>query len=167
MAIKKMYVEIVDLLQANEDKKVKSVMAEVLELVSSKQNRNVGSTFLKSVDGEPLAIHCYYYKRWMPVVGDNTVEFGAKKSTATGLNTMCRDGVSNWTKQNNNAKKEIKALLAKLKAKEITVDDIPGQEKEIEAARVAVAKTELGFATKDEVVAYLESSGFTIATATD
>lgn len=163
MAIKKMYVELVELLEANQDKKVKSILPDVIAMVSAKQARNVGSTFIKNSEGETLAIRCYYFQRWMPLVGDNAVEFGAKKSTATGYNTMCKDGVSHWTKQNNSAKKAHDALLDRLEAGDLTTDQIPAEKARIEEERRQVVDTELGFAERDEVVAYLQEQGVPIA----
>lgn len=163
MAIKKMYVELVELLEANQDNKVKSILPDVIAMVSAKQARNVGSTFIKNSEGETVAIRCYYFQRWMPLVGDNAVEFGAKKSTATGYNTMCKDGVSHWTKQNNAAKKAHDALLDRLEAGDLTTDQIPAEKARIEEERRQVVETELGFAERDEVVAYLQEQGVSIA----
>lgn len=162
MAIKKMYIELIELLEANSDKKVKSVLPDILALASAKQARNVGSTYIKNSEGEPVAISCYYFKRWMPLVGDLAVEFGAKKSTATGYNTMCKTGVSHWTKQNNMAKKAHDTLLDRLEAGDLTVDQIPAEKVRIEDERRQVAETDLGFAERDEVVAYLQEQGVVI-----
>lgn len=163
MVVKKMYVELVELLEANQNEKVKSILPEVIAMVSAKQTRNIGSTFIKNSNGEAIAIHCYYFKRWMPLVGNESVEFGAKKSTTTGYNTMCKEGVSNWTKQNNGAKKAHDALLDRLEAGDLTTDQISEEKARIEKARCEIVETELGFAERDEVIAYLTDNGVSIA----
>ena len=69
-----------------------------------------------------------------------TVEFGKKASSPTGLNSMCKAGVSAWTSQQREASKAKEQLLVDLQAGEITSDDIAGITAEIEAARTAVAE---------------------------
>lgn len=161
--VKKAYTEIVALLEANKDKKVSSILDQVIELASAKTNRAEGSTFIKDVQGNVVAIFDYYFKRWMPLVGDKAVEFGKKDKTATGLNTMCKEGVSIWTKQQNDAKKALATLLNKVAAGEVKPADIAKAQEEIETARKSInfpmdenGKTiELGFADRETLVKYL------------
>ena len=105
MTIKKQYIEIVALLEANKNKKVSTVLADVLALCESK---NGGDTFIKNDDGITIAIKCYYFKKWFWL--DKT-EFGVKKNTASGYNTMSKLGNSLWTKQQRVAKKAREHLL--------------------------------------------------------
>ena len=122
--IKKAYKEIVDLLENNRDTKVKHIIDQVIALASAKSSRSEGSSYIKDAEGTPVAIFDYYFKRHMPLVGDKAVEFGAKAKTATGFNTMCKEGVSHWTKQQKEAKNANTALLSKVASGEIAPDAI-------------------------------------------
>lgn len=166
MSIKKAYEPIINLLvsavEADAKVKVSAILEQVRELASAKVARGEGSSFIKDASGTVVAIHDYYFKRWMPLVGDKAVEFGAKAKTSTGLNTMCKEGVSHWTKQQRAAQLANEAILTKLKAKEITADDIDALQAEIEVTRKAIAPTELGFASEAEVRDYLAANGITL-----
>ena len=161
--VKKNYQEIVAFLEANKDKKVSSILENVIELASAKTNRAEGSTFIKDTQGNVVAILDYYFKRWIPLVGPEAVEFGKKDKTATGLNTMCKEGVSAWTKQQNEAKKALATLLNKVAAGEIKPADIAKEQEKIETARKAINfpvdeagnTIEIGFADRDALVKYL------------
>lgn len=167
MAIKKAYAEIVTFLEENADKKVKSILEDVRAMASAKVAREGGSTFLKNASGETVAVLDYYFKRWMPLVGDKAVEFGAKKSTATGVNTMCKAGVSAWTKQQREAKQANDKLLADVSAGNVQPSEIPAKQAEIETARKAIVETDLGFATKEEVLTYLQEKGVQVVDAAE
>lgn len=162
MAIKKMYKEIYDLLEANQSEKVRTVMKEVLELITSKRNRTVGNAVIKNTEGEVVAINCYYFKRWMPIVGVCAVEFGIKKSTATGFNAMCKEGLNHWTTQNNAAKKAHNLLLDRLESGELATNEISSEKARIEKVRLTRVGTDLGFAEQDEVETYLDEMGVII-----
>ena len=158
--IKKAYKDIVDYLNENQHASVSEVLPKIIEMASAKVNRAVGgASFLKDAENNVVAVNCYYFKRWMPVVGDDAVEFGQKSSTSTGLNTMSKIGSSNWTKQLREFKKAGVDLFAQVKAGEISVDEIANAEAIIETNRTAIVETELGFATKEELVAYLTEIG--------
>lgn len=154
MAIKKAYQEIITLLQANENKKIKTLLPQIIALCEAKNSggSEIGKTFLKDEDGETIAIFCYYFKKWMLV---DDVEFGAKKSTATGYNTMCKEGVSNWTKQQRVAAKAKEGLLAKVISGDLEAKDLSAAQDEIEVARRAIAESseaQFHFDTADEVL---------------
>ena len=137
-------------------------------MCSAKTSRGGGaSSFIKAADGAVVAILDYYFKRWMPLVGDDAVEFGAKKNTATGYNTMSKEGVSHWTKQQRVAKQANAELLTRVASGEIKPDQIADEQARIEAARTTPAETELGFATKEEVVAYLQDNGVEVDVPAD
>lgn len=162
--VKKAYQEIVNLLEANKDVKVSKILDQVITMAEAKVGGGgAGTAFLKNAEGETLAILDYYFKRWMPVVGELAVEFGAKAKTATGLNSMCKEGVSNWTKQQREAKNANATLLSKVASGEIAPTDIAANQVKIEETRKAIAKTKLGFATQDELLVYLKKQGFTAA----
>lgn len=161
MAIKKAYQEIISYLEANTDLQVEEVLPKVIELSSAK-NRGAsgGKSFLADANGTVLAIHDYYFKRWMPVVGDELVEFGLKSNSATGLNVMCKLGVSLWTKQQREAKAATAALIPRLESGELDVSEIADARAEIESACNEIAHTDMGFETQEEVVDYLVENGF-------
>lgn len=153
--VKKAFQPLIDFLEANADKKVKSILAEVIELTKAQTTRMEGSSFIKDATGTVVAIHDYYFKRWMPLVGPSAVDFGQKLKSATGLNTMCKEGVSNWTKQQREAKNGLASLLSKVASGELAPADIAVEQAKLEEARKAIVPTELGFATQEEVEAYL------------
>lgn len=161
-SIKKAFLPIVELLQANEGAKVSKILPQIIELASAKTARSEGANFIKNEAGETVAIFDYYFKRWMPLVGEKAVEFGAKAKTATGFNTMCKEGVSLWTKQQREAKNALNALLGKVASGEVAATDIAAEQEKIENTRKEIAPTELGFATIDEVNAYLAENGVTV-----
>lgn len=157
--VKKAYQGIVDFLEANKEVKVSKILDQVIEMTMAKANRSEGSTFIKDAKGNTVAILDYYFKRWMPLVGDKQVEFGAKLKTSTGFNTMCKDGVSAWTKQQREAKNASAELLKKVASGEIKPADIALHQAEIEKARGAILTTDKGFATEEEVRKYLAKQG--------
>lgn len=158
MAIKKQYKDIVAILEANKDKKVSSVLEQILAIASASTTR-AESTYLKDVNNQVVAIFDYYFKRWMPLVGNLAVDFGKKENTQTGLNTMCKVGVSLWTKQQSQAKKDGQALLSRVANGEVKPEDITVEQAKIEDARKVIAPTELGFATQEELEVYLTNNG--------
>lgn len=163
MTIKKAYQPIMDLLNANPDKKVSKILEAAIALCSAKTSRASGvSSFIADASGATVAIFDYYFKRWMPLVGENAVEFGAKKNTTTGFNPMSKEGVSNWTKQQRVAKTAQTELLTRVAAGEVAPTDIGDVQATIEAERKAIAETESGFATKEEVIAYLNENGVSV-----
>jgi hypothetical protein len=120
--VKKQYEELYTILEANKNKKVSSILPQLIELMSKKNNASGHtSTFIKNEDGDVVAIFCYYHKKWEYV---NQVEFGLKKSSSTGYNTMCKEGVSKWTKQQRVKKLQESELLTKVSSGELKVEDI-------------------------------------------
>ena len=126
MAIKKQFQDLVNLLEASADKKVKSIMDDILALVETKSRGSSANTAHRDDKGNLVAIFDYYFKQWMPI---SHIEFGAKSSSNTGFNSMCKEGVSNWTRQQNAAKKAEGKLLDDA----INGDVAPDQLKEIKA----------------------------------
>ena len=127
MAIKKDYQLIVEFLEANQNKKVATILEQLREMCS--QSNTV--TFKKDADGNVTEVFCYYHKRW-ELVSEH--EYGKKASNkATGLNTMCKVGYNQWTKQQSAAKKAKEQLLARVAAGEEL--DIGAELELIEAQR--------------------------------
>jgi len=129
--IKKEYQQIVELLQANQGEKVKGVMPQILELCTTKTKSN---TLKYNDQGELTHVFCYYHKEWEAI---SEVDYGAKKNTKSGLNTMCKIGVSQWTKQQRVAKQAKEALLLAVANKEFE-GDLNEELELIEQARVAI-----------------------------
>ncbi len=105
MTIKKQYVDIVAFLQANENKKVATILEELKSMCESKVQL---STVIYDTEGSVEQIFCYYHKVWENI---SKHEYGNKKSSTTGLNTMCKDGVRRWTKTQAEYKKLDGAIL--------------------------------------------------------
>lgn len=146
MAIKKAFQPIVDFLETNKDSKVKSIMQGVMDLCSAKSGGGGGSTFVKNDAGVVTHVFCYYHKKWEEV---GPCEFGAKASSPTGFNSMCKIGTSEWTKQQRAAKKANEALLASVASGEVAPGDIAKHQADIEVVKgIIVARPDgLGSAT--------------------
>jgi len=98
MTIKKPYVSLVEFLESNKNKNVSSILEEVKLMCESKK---VASTVIYDENGKLIAVFCYYHKQWELV---KDVPYGSKANTQSGLNTMCKVGVSKWTKAQRDAK---------------------------------------------------------------
>ena len=153
--VKKAYAQVIAFLEENGEKKVKTVINDVIALCAPKSGGSGGgnaSTFVKDENGVVVAVRCFYHKLWMsPAV----VEFGAKASSATGLNSMCKDGVSKWTKQQRDFKTAQAKLLQAVSANEVAPDQIAAKMAELEAARATIVPMEdgYGFETPEEAIA--------------
>ena len=126
MTIKNQFQEIIDFLEVNKSKKISSILDEVKILASKKQN---SKCFEVDEDGKVTRIFCYYHKQWEDL---STHEYGTKKHSSSGYNSMCKIGVRNWTSQQNEKKKALTNLLSDLTSGTISVDDLPQIQLEIE-----------------------------------
>lgn len=160
--IKKVFVPLFDVLNANQDKKVKDVLAQLTDLASAKVASG-GSVAIRDKDNKVVAILDYYFKRWMPLVGEKAVDFGAKAGTPTGFNSMSKTGTSAWTKQQRVAKDAKDALLKDVMNGVVKHTDLQAKLDAIEAQRKSIEKTDLGFADDTEVRKYLEKNGVKFA----
>lgn len=166
--IKKAFLPIVEALRAamEADPKVRvsAVMEEVEALASAKSGSGGGkaTTFHRDAAGSIVAVKCYYHNLWMD---PRVAEFGEKKSSASGFNSMCKDGMSKWTKQNAAAKKAREELLLKVQNSEIAAGDIATHLEQIDAERAAVIAREdgYGFATLEECLADSKARGLEVA----
>ena len=130
MAIKKDFQALVDFLETNQNKKVATILEQLREMCS--QQNTV--TFKKDAEGNVTEVFCYYHKRW-ELVSEH--EYGKKASNkATGLNTMCKVGLNQWTKQQSTAKKAREQVLTRLASGEEL--DIAHELELIEAQRQAI-----------------------------
>lgn len=169
--IKKAFQPIITVLaaamQADSNATIASVFAEVEDLASAKTGSGGGkaSTFHRDENGNVVAVKCYYLNKWLHL-GAPDIEFGEKKSSASGLNSMCKHGMSHWTKQNNAAKKAKEELLAKVAKGEVDGAEVPALLVEIDQQREAIVELEgeyKGFDTLEECLADAEANGYTVA----
>lgn len=144
--IKKPFVELMSLLEANKDAKVSDILDLVTELAKSNKTT---STVLKNAKGEVTHIFCYYHKKW-----EEVKHFGVKKSHHTGLNTMCKLGVNQWTKQQRDLKKELSKVIDKVASGEIEVSAIKDTQEEIKLKykeMIVPRSDNHGFDTTEEI----------------
>ena len=155
MAIKKAYQEIVAFLEENRNSKVSTILDGVIELASAKVGGGRATeNVLRDAENNVIAVFCYYHKRYEPVAD---VEYGKKATSSTGLNSMCKEGTSNWTKQQRVAKKAGEELLDQVMNGELAAEDLEAARGEISKAKdVIVAREDgIGFETLDEAKAAL------------
>ncbi len=122
--VKKAFQPLYELLEANKSKKIATMLPEILELIAKSKNSgsDTGRNFVKDQDGNVIAVYCYYHKQWELV---EHVPYGKKASnTSTGLNTMCKLGVSAWTKQQRIFARDKDALLNDFIADLITKEEM-------------------------------------------
>ena len=99
-------------------------------------------------------MRCFYFKKWM---SPEDVEFGKKASSPTGLNSMCKAGVSAWTKQQRAAKAAKESLLTDVAAGEVEAADLGDALEAIEAARGEIIDLPEGIVGYDTIEAFLEA----------
>lgn len=132
MAIKKDFQALVEFLEANQNKKVASIIEQLREMCSQQNTVN----FKKDEAGNVTEIFCYYHKRW-ELISEH--EYGKKASNkATRLNTMCKAGLNAWTRQQSASKKAKEQLLDRLAAGEEL--DMQAELEAIEQARTTIVE---------------------------
>jgi len=146
---KKAYVELVEFLETNKNKKVSTILEAVKAMTRQKASQK---TFLTDDKGEVIAIYCYYHKQW-ELLSD--VEYGKKASSSTGFNTMCKLGVSKWTKQNRAVKQVGETVLSMLESGAIGADEIAEAKAKLinEAKQIDIESMPQGFETIEELQA--------------
>lgn len=146
--IKKDFVAIVELLEANKGKKVKDILEHVLELTSAKTTR----TFFKNEANEVTVVYCYYHKKFEVVA---KADYGQKAGTPSGLNSMCKEGINQWTKQQRIAKLARETLLNEVASGKVQASDLHLKLAEIDVEKsVIVARQDRhGFDSLDEALA--------------
>lgn len=139
--VKKQFEELYTLLVDNKNKKVATILPQLVELMQKKNNASgQANTFLKDDEGNVTHIFCYYHKKWEDVT---IAEYGSKKGTATGYNTMCKEGVSNWTKQQRVKKQSEAGLLTKVISGELMPDELPAEQARLsDEAKVIKPRTD-------------------------
>lgn len=155
MSIKKAFQDVVAFLEDNENSKVKSVLPAVIEMCSAKSGGAGGAqSFIKDANDNVTHIKCYYHGVWEPVNSDGTGDdehcaYGAKATSATKLSNMCKEGTSNWTKQQAAAKKAGVQLLNDVAAGDVAPEDILDEQASIEVTRKAVYEREDGLGSEE------------------
>lgn len=137
MSIKKIYADLVQLLEDNQDKKVKSLLDQVYLLCESKKPT---TTFIADKDGKIIAIFCYYHKQWELL---SEVEYGSKANSTTGFNTMCKIGTSKWTKAQRDAEKAKTQMLSDVASGKVEPSNILKLSEDIEAQRKVMDATDM------------------------
>ena len=162
-AVMSLFAQAIATLEENKVKKsvlesVRSLYNDAVDLTANKNSNGSGSkTTAYYRDGKLTAVFCYYHKMWELT---DHIEYGNKSGTKTGLNTMCKEGVSAWTKANRSHNKLKDELLQKLFKGEISSEEVQdqlGQEPIIEPH----GDEEHSFATLQDLEAYLDAQDTT------
>ena len=134
--IKKGYTELYAILLENADKKVKSVMDLLIPIMETQQK---DKCHFYDEDGR-LQVFCYYHKEWEYV---DQVPYGKKANTTTGLNTMCKVGTNQWTKQQREFKASAETILDMVASGELAYEDIPAKRAEFEEVKNRIVPLEV------------------------
>ena len=162
-AVMSLFAQAIATLEENKVKKsvlesIRSLYNDAVDMTANKNSNGSGSkTTAYYVNGKLVAVFCYYHKHWELV---DHIEYGNKSGTKTGLNTMCKEGVSAWTKANRAYNKLKDDLLQKLFKKEITNDELQEQ-LSVELSIEPHGDEEHSFATLQELEAYLDAQDAT------
>lgn len=142
MSTKKAFVELVEFLEQNKDKKISTILDDIYDLTSSKQS---SKNFLTDESGKVTHIFCYYHKLWEPV---DKCSYGSKKHSPSGYNSMCKEGVNQWSKQQRESKKSEADLLDKVANGELDPDKIYDEKARIESDRKKIVPREDGIGSE-------------------
>lgn len=114
------------------------------------ESKKTTSTVITNSDNEVVAVFCYYHKQWELV---SEVEYGSKINTTSGLNTMCKVGVSKWTKKQRDAKKSKEELLTLVASGDVQVGDILKLQDDIETLRLTMDTEDMpiGYESEEEI----------------
>lgn len=149
--VKKQFEELYAVLSANENKKVSTILPQLVELMSKKGGgQHGGKNYLVNDEGQVTHVYCYYHKKWEDIA---VAEYGQKKGTATGLNTMCKEGVSAWTKAQRIKKQANEAILQEVIDGKLDPSMIAERQLQIaeEAKIVEPRSDEHGYDSVDEI----------------
>ena len=144
--VKKVFQPLVDFLIHNKGKKVSTILNDIIKMTAAKVQTK---TSITDEDGNVIAIFCYYHKQWERL---DEVEYGRKASSSTGYNTMCKIGVSKWTKQQRAIKAVGSKLISMLENGEIEPNDLADVKEALlkEAKQVDDSDKPKGYATEEE-----------------
>jgi len=150
MSVKKAYANLIEFLKVNEDKKVKTILDEVVTMCSAKSAGSSATTVHRDEAGIVTHIRCGYFKQWLPI---SHVEFGAKAGSASGFSPMSKEGTSLWSKQQREAKKSKEDLLQGVASGEVEASDLANRLEQIEETRTSTYSHPLGTDTVEEAIA--------------
>lgn len=128
---------------------------DAVDLTANRNSNGSGSkTTAYYQNGKLVAVFCYYHKQWELV---EHIEYGNKSGTKTGLNTMCKEGVSAWTKANRKRQKTQDEVVKQLLKGEITNEEAQAF---MDAEQVIEphSNEDHSFATISELEAYLNNA---------
>jgi hypothetical protein len=137
MKIKKQFQPLIDLLNQNKHETIESLMPEILKIAGAKQ---ASKTFLKDDEGNTTHIFCYYHKKWEPI----SVGYTTKQKSASGYNTMCKEGQSRWTKQQRQAKLDRDELMSDFAMGAVEAEDLKDELKAIDERKAKIVPREDG-----------------------
>lgn len=160
-AVMSLFAQAIETLKTNKVKKsvieeVTATYTEALYITSSKKSNGSGSnsTAYFDEDRNLVAVFCYYHKRWELV---SSIAYGSKAGTKTGLNTMCKEGTSAWTKNNRALQKQKDALTQQMLKGELAHEDFKAKYENIHFDIEPHSNEEHSFATLDDLKAHLAS----------
>src|SRR5688572_3299867 len=130
--VKKAYEGIVKFLEENQDRKVKAILPDVLEMCKAKGAGGVATASHKDENGNVVAIRCSFFGLWFPT---SHVEFGKKEGSATGFNPMCKEGANAFSKQQRDYRSAKEALLDRVAKGELDPTKINAELEKLEAKR--------------------------------
>ncbi len=133
--IKKGYTELNAVLLANQNMKVSELMAQLLPIMS----QEIREEAHRYIDGR-LEIFCYYHKQWEFA---DQVEYGSKRNTKTGLNTMCKVGTNAWTTQYRIFKESASKILDLVATGKLSYEGIPVEQEKYAEIRHRVVPLEV------------------------
>ena len=159
--IRKPYKEVYEKLLDNKNEKVSKVLPEIEILIKSRQVAQI-RMHIRDGNKKVVAVHDSYFKRWMPLVGPDAVQFGKRNLSNTGLTPMCLDATREYSRKLAKAKTAATDLLGAVRKGDCLPEDIPDRQSQIEWEKNQRSTTDKGFKTKEEVIEYLKVNGVII-----
>lgn len=135
--VKKAFMPIAELLEEalelNPLVQLSDMMPELMKLMVTKVNK---CSHREDDEGNVTHVFCYYHKEWEDITEH---AYGPKASNkTTGLNTMCKVGSNQWTKQQRDAKKAKELLIDGISEGAIEPSELKDALADIERQRQAV-----------------------------
>jgi hypothetical protein len=135
MSVKKVFQPIIAHLEANPDVKVKSILAAIIDMCSAKSAGGGTTASHKDAEGNVVAVRCAYFGVWFPI---SHVEFGKKEGSATGLNSMCKEGANMFSQKQREFKNAKEKLMERVIAGTLKPENIAAEVAKLEKIRTTV-----------------------------
>ena len=161
--IKKINLNIYKYLENNKNKKIAEVFSEIVEILQKNKPLS-DEIFLRDLQKNIVGIRCAYFLRYMPLIGPAAVHFN-KKKTASGYNPMCETGAKLYYAGLHAYKKSMQNLADKVLSGEFSLEEGQKLKKQLEIKKNERQTTDLGFATREELVQYLHNEGVELLNA--